>query len=233
MRLWLGVVLVTGCRSILGIDEVSVDVAVANDEDVDGLLDLEDNCPTIDNTAQSDGDGDAVGDACDPDLVAPNRIAFYSAFLDDRGIATPVKQGDGFATVDGFPIELENELKPVRVEATVQFNSLDPNDHVGIEIDIGGNLQWTCFAYINATACGGIGCIQIKLPDQSIVSTGYQRTSLISKLVLDTRPSGAAKCSGLADPELTSADTFGKVVSTGFIRFRATDARLYNLVVYE
>ena len=38
------------------------------DRDLDGVADNDDNCPDTPNAGQADGDGDDVGDACDPDL---------------------------------------------------------------------------------------------------------------------------------------------------------------------
>lgn len=37
------------------------------DTDLDGIIDIDDNCPTIANANQSNFDGDALGDACDTD----------------------------------------------------------------------------------------------------------------------------------------------------------------------
>ena len=37
------------------------------DSDEDGVADVLDNCPTVNNSDQADADGDSVGDRCDPD----------------------------------------------------------------------------------------------------------------------------------------------------------------------
>ncbi len=43
------------------------------DTDGDGILDDDDNCPTVKNAGQGDGDGDGVGDACDNCIDTANR----------------------------------------------------------------------------------------------------------------------------------------------------------------
>ena len=41
---------------------------VDKDDDNDGVADVDDNCPFVDNTLQEDLDGDELGDACDSDI---------------------------------------------------------------------------------------------------------------------------------------------------------------------
>lgn len=54
----------TAMRSLLG---GQINLYVEGDQDIDGVPDEEDNCPTAINPDQTDTDNDGLGDACDPD----------------------------------------------------------------------------------------------------------------------------------------------------------------------
>jgi len=53
-------------------------VAAGHDEDADTIDDALDNCPAVNNVTQDDGDGDQVGNACDPHPTLPiDRIRYF------------------------------------------------------------------------------------------------------------------------------------------------------------
>lgn len=58
--------ILTSCSSIYGEAE-DYTLEVRNDQDGDGIIDEEDNCPSVANADQTDTDGDGYGNACDSD----------------------------------------------------------------------------------------------------------------------------------------------------------------------
>jgi hypothetical protein len=97
-----------------------------NDQDLDGVIDLYDNCPTLPNSNQEDRDLDFVGDACDPCPLVYDRYQSKSNLnlitLDYDGDGLPLlcdhdetfanKQGIGFLTYANGQLNLDSEIAP-------------------------------------------------------------------------------------------------------------------------
>ncbi len=103
-------VLLAGCDVVFRIDRLSATdagpgssdaidappvepcAAGMHDEDHDGHADKCDLCPGIADD-QSDADGDGVGNACDPNDIAPHELALFLPMADDPQGWTPVEGG--------------------------------------------------------------------------------------------------------------------------------------------
>ena len=112
------------------------------DLDSDGVPDVQDNCPYIPNCSQSDGDGDGVGDSCEPKVwvsawghpvtgliavVDGTTIPFRVEAWDEDDLGYPVFEDFGNSTpvsfiwdVDGA--EVANALNLFSPEPNITFN---------------------------------------------------------------------------------------------------------------
>ena len=70
------------------------------DTDLDGIADVDDNCPTVNNTAQSDIDGDNIGDLCDGDADSDTLDDYWDDCIGpavnwNQSVWTLDRDGDG------------------------------------------------------------------------------------------------------------------------------------------
>ncbi len=70
------------------------------DTDLDGIADVDDNCPTVNNTAQADMDSDNLGDLCDDDADSDTLDDYWDDCIGpsinwDQSIWTLDRDGDG------------------------------------------------------------------------------------------------------------------------------------------
>lgn len=82
-----------------------------DDADADCVADALDNCPGYSNFDQTDGEGDGVGDACDPDPAAPGDTLVEFEDFDDPVAAALAWQEYG--TTGRFVYEVGGVVHPV------------------------------------------------------------------------------------------------------------------------
>lgn len=135
------------------------------DLDLDGIPDIDDNCPAVPNADQADLDGDGQGDVCDADIdgdgVANDQDAFptdpsESVDTDGDGIgnnADTDDDGDGISDAD----EIANGTDPLKADtdgdgvddASDAFPT-DPTESVDTDLDGVGDNGDNCPAVANA-----------------------------------------------------------------------------------
>jgi hypothetical protein len=99
---------------------------VQTDVDTDGVPDLEDNCPLVDNGSQADSDEDGVGDVCDN-------------CVDDANGSQPDGDGDGIGDVcDNCPTDSNADQADADRDGTGAVCDEDDNNPL-IPLVGGGN----------------------------------------------------------------------------------------------
>lgn len=91
--------------------EIKADyIRVESDTDGDGVIDSQDNCPSISNPGQTDGDADGVGDACD-NCPADSNASQLNTDGDGLGDACdPDDDNDGLTDLDEINLYGTNPL---------------------------------------------------------------------------------------------------------------------------
>jgi len=104
VTLALAVSLLAGCNAVFDIEETDVIPPPDDDLDDDGIVNVEDNCPSDRNELQSDDDGDSLGDACDscPLVEDASQVDTDGDSVGDACDPHPLDAGDCLALYESF-----------------------------------------------------------------------------------------------------------------------------------
>jgi hypothetical protein len=153
-------------------------VFMSLDQDKDGILDENDNCPYTPNTDQADSDGNGIGDACEIDSDGDGYIAFVDCNDADPTIntnATEVCDGidndcdgfvdEGFTDTDGdgiadcLDICLNDGFNDVDSDGVCQSDGdcddTDPNVYPGA-VEISNGIDDDCDGFVDETLGGSV-----------------------------------------------------------------------------
>jgi hypothetical protein len=207
--------------------------APVTDGDGDGILDVDDNCPSFANPDQGNYDGDRFGDACDPCPPIMNDAPIDG---DDDGVSDdcdpdPALAGDRIASFEPFRADLARweVAGPWTIGADGVDIDLGTGDHGSLTMPITAGVRTTVHTaftihalrtFADHAAMGGIAGAD---PDQSLhcavmrKSTGAEYVGII-----DTR-NGDVLDSARIDLELGRRYTSSLTVSSDTARCRAAD----------
>jgi hypothetical protein len=116
LLLLAGTILLSGCEQETG-------WGITGDNDKDGIISMDDNCPDVANPDQADADADGIGDACDPDSETANEA--------EQPPADSCPQVDLFATLlPGGQIgiwDMDKVIPPDVLTSDATLNGPDEN----------------------------------------------------------------------------------------------------------
>ena len=207
------------------------------DTDVDGVADVDDNCPRVPNPDQLDGDGDGVGDLCEAGVVLDDDEDGYPATLDNDDADArrlPAQAGSSGTGRSGL-VESDSRLTlgPVAravlealgeggaVVAESVFDEYAPRVHgVAPTSDVTVASRGQVHDVIARDAPGGAATLRVtlarNLPNDPVLQTYGPSEGRWSTFV----PSGAnalasAAFFGDACPISTASDNYGEGLFTG------------------
>jgi hypothetical protein len=201
---------------------------LTGDDDGDGIINLKDNCPTVANADQVDGDSDGVGDACriTPLLncVLP-RAGGYRAYLGylsplaSRSIPAGPSNGFSGGTVDrGQPVSFEGGFHP---------------NVFSVDFDSNQSLSWTLEDTVLAltssgTRCSGEELVDVPFADR-VALLGLESLKVADRAVVEGTSGLPSVVSG-GSTELGADSRVGDVWSAGNVWLRSRAAVTGHLV---
>lgn len=260
MRLWLGVVVLLSmsCDKIIRLSENidappekdadlrpdAVDCVLypggQPDEDADGRNDFCDNCPTVSNVTQIDGDGDEVGYDCDPaPLNAGDHIAAFFSMLSAEGLELESSTlSNGAATIKTGKVKVTTPVKPTFVVAEVSMRSFNTGDKLTVEVANTGQ-EWSCNLGFGLAECAGNNCQYTKAPSpQAIQPINFDEVAMTTRVVMETRGNGFTQCITTTAPGMPETRSFATsspvVEAQGSVAVKMQgDLELRNVIVYD
>lgn len=165
------VALESGCGRV-GFDATSIDgyACGSHDEDDDGFPDACDLCPHLPDEPQADGDGDRVGDACDPEpTIARQSLIVFDPFvtLEPEWTAT-----DASAYVTGDELVLLGRGKT----SAVRRSQVPAHDLFVVHVSAGTGVNATqIFSIRHTTPATAPGQFYCEIYDSGVDVTGELR----------------------------------------------------------
>jgi hypothetical protein len=191
MRAWaLAGGLLAGCGFTHGTIADDATPDTPGDQDGDGILDQDDNCPTVANADQrdfdqdgrgdvcdlcphiandsgKDGDGDGIGDECDPQpTVGTDRRVWFEAFYDASSITSWTPGAPGTWTWDSRHVEQNSALPGDRMlVAPGTFQRIS----VATQFEVGALSSSAAIGFCTGVASGQQYCCDLQTGPQLVV----------------------------------------------------------------